>query len=347
MKQYLYKISALQAIAFAVLFTTLYSCKKDADGANLSSASDKMVIEAVSVDSAANGAVIYVTGTGLGGISTITFSNNNIPAAVVPTLNTSTSVVFSVPDTAWGGEQYIVFTNTKGVKDSIDFIVLAYPTITAVSRGYDFITGTIDTLTGTNLGDVTSVKLSGTSDYATIISQTQKQLIIEMPATSVSRASLEVTNATGTSTTTFELVSVENALVIYDDALENSFQSWSWGTDNINLSNASDKICGSYSLDAGWSSSWGGLQLGGGTIDLTDMTYFSFYAKGSSVDQVYKIWFNWTTYVEVTVPADEWTYFKYKVSDVASGITSLTNFTIQIEGDAVTGNYWDDIMFFK
>lgn len=347
MKKYFKNIiNKLPVVFLLAAIVLMNSCSKDNDGANFSKPGDP-VFSAISIDSGANGALVYVVGTGLGDMRSIIFSNQNVPAIITPTLNTATSVVFRVPDTAYGGKQNIVLTNSLGKSITVPFKVLAFATVSSVSPSNDFVTNSVITLSGVNLSDVTAVKLTGTSDVATIVSKTKKQLVIKMPSTTKSRATLDITNATGTSTTTQEFVSVANARVVYDDALQNGFQSWSWGVDNINFSNTSETMCGSYSMNAGWTGSWGGLQFGGGSIDLTGMTYLTFYVKGSAADQKYQIWLDWGPTTVITVPKNVWTYYRFKLSDFAPGKTSVGTFIVQIQGDAVSGNLWDDIMFVK
>ncbi len=249
-----YFINTINNLPFVVMLAAIVlinSCSKDSDGSNFSKAGDP-VFAAISIDSGANGALVYITGTGLGDMRSIIFSNKDVPASITPTLNTSSSIVFHVPDTAYGGNQNIILTNSQGKSITVPFKVLAFATVSSVSPSTDFATGSVLTLTGVNLSDVTTVKLTGTSDVATVVSKTKKQLVIQMPSTTKSRSTLDITNATGTSTTTQEFVSVANARVVYDDALQNGFQSWSWGVDKINFSNTSEIKCGNFSMDAGW-----------------------------------------------------------------------------------------------
>ncbi|MFT3845245.1 MAG: hypothetical protein QM725_09340 [Lacibacter sp.] len=347
MKKYFQNIiNKLPVVLLLAAIVLTNSCSKDSDGSNFSTAGNP-VFSAISIDSGANGAVVYVTGSGLGDLRSIIFSSQNVPALITPTLNTETSVVFRVPDTAYGGKQNIVLTNSLGKSITVPFKVLAFATVSSVSPSTDFMPGSVLTLSGVNLSDVTSVKLTGTSDVCTIVSKTKKQLVISMPATTKPRSTLDITNATGISTTTQEFVSVANARVVYDDALQNGFQSWSWGVDNINFSYGTEKMCGSYAMNAGWTGSWGGLQFGGGSIDLTGMNYLTFYVKGSAADQKYQVWLDWGPTTVITVPKNVWTYYKFKLSDFAPGKTSVGTFIVQIQGDAVAGNLWDDIMFIK
>src|SRR5207245_1978671 len=105
------------------------------------------------------------------------------------TLNTSTAIVFRVPDTVSGGPQNIVFTNSDGKTLIVPFTGLAFPKVTSASN-YDFVAGTQLTLTGNNLETVSKVVLHGSTSAATIVSKSKKQLVIKMPSTTVARAAL-------------------------------------------------------------------------------------------------------------------------------------------------------------
>ncbi|HOZ85780.1 MAG TPA: hypothetical protein PK191_09835 [Niabella sp.] len=338
---YLFQIVALLAISVMV-----HSCSKDSDGSNFSEPGSP-VFNSISIDSASNGTVVYITGTGLGDIRSIIFDKKSVPAIINPTLNTATSIVFNVPDTAKGGPQNIILTNSQGNSISVPFKVMAFANIADVSPAKDFMTGSTLTLKGVNLEDVSEVKLTGTNDKAKIITKEEKKLVIEMPVTAKPRSTLDITNSTGTTTTSQEFVSVANARVVYDDALKSGFQSWSWGVDKINLSFTGDKVCGTSSLSSGWTGAWGGLQLGGGMIDLTGMEYLTFYVKGGAANQAYTIFLDWGPQIQVNVPKGVWTYYRYKLSTLAPGKAKVENFTIQINGDPVDGNLWDNIMFIK
>lgn len=338
-------INLLPAIIIFTACVLFYSCAKDSDGSNFSKVGTPAFLS-ISNDSAANGAVIYVTGTGLGDIRSIIFDKENVPARITPTLNTSSSIIFNVPDTAKGGQQNIILTNSNGQSITIPFKVMAFAKVTASAPAQDFITGTELTLTGVNLDDVTDVKLTGSTDHPVIVSKGKKQLVLKMPATTKHRATLDITNATGTSTTALEFVSVENAKTVYTDQLDNNFQSWSWSLDNANFGYTTDKICGTRSFYGGYTGAWGGIQLGNGSLDVSDRTYLTFYAKGVDVDVPLQMNLNWGGWKDVTVPKNVWTYFRLKISDIAPGVTTVTFVNFQIKGDPYNVIF-DDIMFIK
>src|SRR6218665_2853289 len=173
-------------VAAMMLITTLSSCEKDKDGSP-DVAAGNMSSGSIDPGEAGGGELITLTGAGIGQIRSIVFEKNNVPAEFQPTLNTETSLIFHVPDTASGGSQNIIFTNVNGRELSVPFNVLAFPTVSAVSN-YNFIEGTEITLTGTNLDDVNKIIFISTTQEITIVSQSRKTLVIEMPATNIARA---------------------------------------------------------------------------------------------------------------------------------------------------------------
>ena len=321
------------------------SCKKDTDGRPQMDAGG-MESGTVAPGEAPGGELVILTGTGLGQIRSIVFDKNNVPAPFTPTLNTETNLIFRVPDTAYGGPQNIIFTNSEGKTLTVPFKVLAYPGVTSAFPT-DFIEGTEVTLTGSNLDDVTEVVFDGTSDKATIVSKERMKMVIKMPATTINRGFLKITNATGSRVMTQEFVNVSKALTVFSDQLDNGFENWGWGGNYAASSEA--LICGTSGLKAAYdpAGSWGGMQLGnGGSIDISGYKYFSFWVKGADVDKNVQFWLNWGNQKVITIPANKWTYFKYELAIAYPGVTSVNNVTFQIFDDGKTF-YFDDIMFFK
>lgn len=331
-------------LLFATLAMAVSACQKDSDGSPSVSPGNP-VSAGISPDSAAGGVVLTLTGTGLGDIRSVVFSNDSVPAPFFSTLNTETALVFRVPDTALGGPQNIIFTNSAGKTLVVPFKVLAYPGVTTAFPT-DFQAGTNVTLSGNNLDDVSSVVIEGTNDHATIVSKSKKQLVISMPATSANRGNLRITNATGDLVTSQEFVNVANAATVFSDQLDNGFQNWGWGGDY----NASGDviITGLSSMKAAYdpAGAWGGMQLGGGNINLSGYKYFSFWAKGADVDKNVQFFLNWGNVKVVTINANKWTYYKYELAVDYPGVTDVNNVTFQIF-DAGKTIYFDNIMFSK
>jgi hypothetical protein len=342
-KSLFYKIAGLPVLVLGLAFI-FYSCEKDTDGSP-GIKSGNPVSNGIFPDSAAGGDIVTLKGSGLGDMVSIVFDKQDVPAPFYSTLNTETAVVFRVPDTAFGGPQNIVFTNRAGKQLIVPFRVLAYPGVTTAFPT-DFQAGTVVTLTGSNLDDVTNVVIDGTTDQATIISKTRMQLVISMPATTVNRGKLKITNATGARVPELEFVYVPQATPVFTEQLESGFQNWGWG--GTYDASTDVFITGTKSLKAAYDANgtWGGLQLGGGSINLAGHKYFTFWAKGADVDKNVQFWLNWGNQKTVTIPANKWTYFRYELAIAYPGVTAVDNVTFQIV-EAGKTIYFDNIMFVK
>jgi IPT/TIG domain len=342
MKKITFNITALFAFCIAIAFS---SCEKDSDGSPDYKAGDPATSVGIKPDSGSGGAMLTLTGSGLGQMRSIVFDNKNVPAAFQSTLNTEENIIFRVPDTAYGGPQNIIFTNKDGKTLKVPFRVLAYPVISTVFPT-DFIAGTTVTLTGSNLDDVTAVVLNGTTDAATIVSKTRGQMVITMPATNLDRGFLKLTNATGSVVAAQEMMNVAKATIVFDEALQNGFQDWGWG--GAYTASTDDKITGLKSFKGAYdpAGAWGGIQLGGGAINLTTEKYFTFWAKGADEDKNVNVNLNWNNTKTITVPANKWTYFKYTLATDFPGTTSVGTVVFQMNGNGKT-IYFDNIMFVK
>lgn len=321
----------------------------------------------ISPDSAANGGMVTVTGTGLGDMRSIVFEKENVSALFYSTLNTETTIIFRVPDTAYGGEQNVIFTNSQGKQLVLPFRVLAYPTVSVVSD-YDFKEGTQITLTGTNLSDVETVTLTGTTDQATIVSKEKNKLVITMPASNTSKATLDIINSTGKMTTTQEFVNVPKNFVAFDDdwgqaaAYGGTVQSWSFGCsaysyDGMVKTGAKslrvDYVDGGLSLFLGCN--WATPNLA--FTNFYTPKYITFWARGEASDVNITIvpdnpWPGndmWggpvaTGSKTITVNKDVWTYFKIPANFITGGYSRL-NF--KIEGSTDKTVYYDNILLVK
>ena len=337
---------SLLPIIFVLLAITFNACKKDSDGSPESKAGTP-VFGSINPTEASGGKVVTITGSGLGDIRSIVFDNKNVPAVFSPNLNTDAAIIFRVPDTAFGGNQNIILTNSAGKTLSVPFKVIALPILSTIWPT-DFQQGSTVTITGNNLDDVTTVTIDGTEETATIVSKDRKKLVITMPASSVDNGKIKVTNASGSSVSAISLVNIDKAVAVFTDDFMNGFQSWSWGgtfepsTDFF--------ITGTKSCKAAYdpSGTWGGLQMGnGGSIDVSACRYFSFWVKGADVDKKIQFWINWgNQHSDIVIPANVWTYFKYDMVTDFAGVTSVNNVTFQIYEEGHT-MYFDNVVFTK
>jgi large repetitive protein len=137
------------------------------------------------------GTPVTITGTNLGGASSVKF---NGVAAVIGG-NTSTTITTTVPATATTGP--ITVTTAGGTATSpTNFTVGSPPTITSFSPTSGPV-GTEVTITGTNLDNATAVRFGGVS--ATITSHTATQVVATVPVGALT-GPITVTTPGGTAT---------------------------------------------------------------------------------------------------------------------------------------------------
>jgi hypothetical protein len=356
-KLFCYRSFLIVLVVLSVLL--LQACKKDKDG-NPGAPSGNLIAENLTPSTASGGTLLTLTGTGLGDIRKIVFDKDSVPAPFYSTLNTESAIVFRVPDTVSGGAQNIVFTNGAGKTLTVPFTGLAFPSVTAVSN-YDFEAGTELTLTGNNLETVSKVVLNNSTDQATIVSKSKKQLVIKMPATTVARAALNITNVTGTTLTTQEFVNLSQAFQIFTDDYGAGFENGSWGdaafiaTDEFKT--GAKSIAKKYQK-GNWHliglSNWGT-----GVAQDPAYKYLTVWIKGASRDySLYimsdKITGGYGNYLDankINVPANVWTYFKVPLSTINLWATGSTfnqlGFRIQGPDAQDETFYFDDVLLVK
>src|SRR5450759_291949 len=352
------KIELLSFLVFSFALA-LSSCKKDSDGSPSVKAGTP-ILESITPALASGGDLITLKGSGLGDMRSIIFEKDSIPAYLMSTLNTENVILFRVPSDGIGGAQNIIFINSVGKTLVVPFNVQAFPQVNSVSN-YDFVTGTQITLTGTNLNDVTDVLLTGTIVHATIISKVKTKLVISMPATTVTRTTLDITNVTGMITTTMEFVSITNNFVMYADAwgpgdYKSGVQSWSYG---CNVSETSQEFkTGTKSLKVDYADGGLSLFLGSDWGDpmhvFTDWyapAFMTFWAKGGGKDVSLLIktdkppddgTYSGAGDKIVSVPKDVWTYFKIPAGTWTGKYGRLN---IIISGSTSRTVYFDDLLY--
>ena len=338
------RISILALIITAFAFS-ISSCVKDTDGSPSYPAGTPVLTNIEPVEGQ-GGTMLTIAGTGLGDIRSAVFSSGSVPATVTSTLNTDTHLLIRVPDTAVGGDQKIVLTNSEGKTLEIPFKVIALPILSSVFPN-DFEAGSTVTITGNNLDDVSEVVIDGTTDAATIVSKTKKQLVITMPASEVISGKLKVTNLSGFTVSSQVFTNIDKAVQVFTDNLKNGFESWSWGGAYAPSTEAF--ITGTSSMKAAFDAGgWGGMQLGNsGSVDASACRYFAFWAKGADVDFDVQVTVNWGPWKGFTIPAKTWTYFKFDLLTAGwTNLNAVNNVTFQIKGADKTF-YFDNIVFLK
>ncbi|RKD20226.1 cell shape determination protein CcmA [Pelobium manganitolerans] len=344
--------------AFVAGITLFSSCEKDENG--YSEASGSPSPGTIDPGQAAGNEVLTLTGSGIGGVTSVIFEKDSVEATFNPNFNTESAIIFRVPSDAIPGQQSIIFKNSKGVEFKVPFKVLGLPAVLSVSN-YNFVKDGEIVLTGKNLGDVSSVVFQGTTTPLTVVSKTATTLTLKMPETTFAQAKLEITNEAGKITTTQEFVNLDNAFHIFTDAYGAGIDNGSWGPAEITTTVAKT---GTSSFKAGYNKgNWsadGFANWGTGIEKSADFKYFSFWVKGADRDLTFYItgdkkaggdYGNSDRTTPITVPANVWTYFKLKISDVgfwANG-NSMQRMGWWIPGpdDADAVIYFDDVIFIK
>lgn len=362
----LHTFNRIAGLSFVMLLTgfLISSCEKDTDGSPQIKPGEPVATK-IFPDSAAGGAVVTLTGAGLGDIRSIVFEKGNVPASFQSTLNTENAIIFRVPGEVAGGTQNIVFTNSAGKTVSVPFRALAYPTVSDVSN-YNFTKDTEITITGNNLEDVTAVafadSVKGVSDAATIVSKEKKQLVVKMPASSLTRGTLSITNSTGRIRTKQEFINSDQAYKIFTDAYGDGFQDGSWG--DAGAVSTQEAKSGTASVGKTFQKgNWHLIALANWSASAipysADYTYVTGWIKGASAD--YSLYLTtdagnkgFGDFVEtnkIDVKAGTWTYFKFKLSDIDFWVPGKTlkqvGFRIQGPDKQDETFHFDDIMLVK
>ena len=336
-------ITTLLLLGVATFLVT--SCKKDVHVSPTASE--------ITPDSAAGGALLTITGSGLRNIESIVFDLGNVPVAFNPNFNTDNAVLFRVPTDANVGDQHIVFTTTTGYQFSLPFRVLAVPSLVSAFPQEWEAGGTV-TITGNYLSTVNHVAIVGSADTATIVSRDAKQLVVTLPATDQGKVKLAITNSAGTSITPFSLVNMDKQLKFFTDGYGSGMQDWSWDASSIS-NDPNFAVASNSSLKESYSKGgWQGLSFhSDNPISISDYTTLSFYVKGGTEDNTVDVAPDAISsgtgkIVKVTVPANVWTFVNIPVVGNYDGVV-CQRFNFQIEGnnDADQVLYYDNVLLVK
>jgi hypothetical protein len=201
------------------------------------------------------------------------------------------------------------------------------------------------------------------------VSKSKKQLVITMPATSLTRTKLDITNSTGTMTTIQEFVSITNNFIVFADdwgpgAYSAGIQNWSWGCSAYSATNflksgtsslRVDYVDGGLSLFLGcnWAADPNNLTF---TTWYPDRKFFSFWGRAVDADVNITIvpdnpWYGnaWgaptaSGSITVTIPKNEWKYFKIPANTWTGDYSRID---LKIQGSTDKTVYFDDILFIK
>ncbi|MBC7872493.1 MAG: IPT/TIG domain-containing protein [Ferruginibacter sp.] len=355
------KIFQTKSLVFAgiaaAIFLTIGSCQKDKSGSPAGTASPNPTGNLIRPDSGSGNTILTLEGSGLSEMRSIVFDKNNVPGTFNPNFNTDNALVFRVPDTAFGGPQNIIFTNSLGKQLIVPFRVIALASVASASQ-YSFSAGESITLTGNNLDNVSAVTFDVAGTAATIVSKTRKTMVITMPASTVVSTKLKITNASGTITTTQEFVNADQAFVFFRDTYHNGEQDAAWG--DPGTVSPVVKVSGNSSYGKKYQKgNWHLMGFGWNGISQGSYQYLSFWMKGGLID--HEIFVNsdksaggiraYNSYEKIDVKADVWQYYKIPLSTLKLWQTgtpfSQIAWSIKGPDNADETMYLDDVMLIK
>ncbi|HYH15506.1 MAG TPA: IPT/TIG domain-containing protein, partial [Flavisolibacter sp.] len=225
--------------------------------------------------------------------------------------------------------------------------VIALPTVATISTT-DFEAGTTITITGNNLGDVSSVVIDGTTEQVTIVSKDRKTLVIRMPASNVNFAKLKITNSSGDRVTDQALTNMSKALKFFTEGFDQGMQDWSWSSEH--LVSSTEAFMGTKSLRSVYSAnSYGAISIHyDANIPFADYSFLTFWAKGGAKDLQLTVWPDPdnSKAKSVTIPANVWTYVKVPLADFKNAVTQRLNLQGMNTTDNITVHF-DNILFIK
>ena len=309
-----------------------------------------------------------INGTNLGSATNVTF--NGYSAYFNRALITDNSIVVQVPSKTPYlpplANDSLVVTTLYG-KVAYKFSILPPPPTVSSYSNYNFYSGSQITLKGVGFAAVSSVILTaaaGGTANITIASKNDTVMVLQFPATTITRGFLTFTyTAGGTKTISDaqELVDLDNAYRIFTDNYQNSWENGSWSgqagisTDVFKTGSASFKGVfpkGGWKIE-GFQNWWPSLPYD------ASYKYLAFWVKGGAAEQTVTIQTNTSSkgygqnqnFNPITVPANDWKYFKIPLSSIdfwsAGKTLQQIGFFIKgpDSGDEVL--YFDDVILIK
>lgn len=342
-------INKLMLLFLTGVISILASCSKDDLGTP--------TFKSITPGTGPGGMLVTLEGSNLSEIRSIVFDGNNAPAGFNPNFNTDEAILFRVPDTASGGAQNIILTNLDGSILKVPFNVVAFPNV-MTSSNYNYSAGDEITFSGINLEGVTTVKLEDGTD-AEVVSKSGKSLVIKMPANTLPRTKLIISNASGSTTTADEYVNIALAFQIFTDDYQNGFADGSWG-DAGKKSEAEFKTGSASATKTYAKGNWHLINFArwGNPVEKDpDWKFLVTWIKGGSLD--YDLYFGTDKSVggfgsfnegnKITVKANVWNYYKIPIDklDFWEGGGGFEQFGIRIQGPDAQDEtfYFDDILF--
>ncbi|MBE7171690.1 MAG: IPT/TIG domain-containing protein [Williamsia sp.] len=291
------------------------------------------VISALSPNPVKHQSNLTVTGTDLDLTRQVLFEGVSTPVTSFVS-QSATQLVVKVPASAQKGKLNLVAASGVKTSSAADLDVLL-PTISLIAPN-PIDTGANLALTGTNLDLVSSISFVGVTNAVTgFVSQTPTQLVVKVPAgTLKGKLTLNVVNSTLTVTTAADL-QINGGLPplpdftfpIYTDALQNTFQDWSY-TDTHDFNSTANVRQGSKSIKAVYNAGNGyqGLTFHAGTAASTagyTRLEFSVFGETGTAGKKINVIVNgnYGSPYQVTIVGGEWTTYSVTMANIGNPAT--------------------------
>jgi hypothetical protein len=160
------------------------------------------------------GTSVTITGTDLGGATSVRFNGT---AQTTFTSNSSTQIVLNVPAGATTGTLTVTTPGggTSAASSQTFTVLPTAPVLTAVAPSPGGL-GQAITLTGTNLGSPTALTINGADALAGIISTTGSSLVVRVPLGAAAAGTVSITTANGTATLPFSVMAAPGNALAFD-----------------------------------------------------------------------------------------------------------------------------------
>lgn len=291
------------------------------------------VITALSPNPVKHQSNLTITGTDLDLTKQVLFEGVSTPVTVFVS-QSATQLVVRVPAAAQKGKLNLVAASGVKSPSAADVDVLL-PAITMMAPN-PIDAGANLTITGTNLDLVSGISFVGAASTVTSFeSQTPTQLVVKVPAgTLKGKLTLNVLNSTLTVTTAADL-QINGGLpplpdfpfAIYTDALQNTFQDWSF-TDTHDFNSTANVRQGARSIKAVYNAVNGyqGLTFHAGTAAPTagyTRLEFSVFGEAGTAGKKINVVINgnYSSPYQVTITGGEWTTYSVTMANLGNPAT--------------------------
>lgn len=266
------------------------------------------------------------------------------------------NIPLNVPTLGDSATNKLVVVTQHG-KATFNFTTLTPPPTVAAVSTTDFLAGSTTTLTGVGFASVSAVGLTGTSDKCTIVSQSDAQLVIKFPTTTVATANLVFSYTSAGKTLTVNskdlFINLDQAYQIFTDDFQNGWYANSWGP---TAASTTVSKTGSASLALTYpKGNWWANGVGSNVpLQTAGYKYLAFWIKGGK--ESYTLFFTADTRggfansdqgEPVSVPANDWTYIKLPLSALNIQGSQHFGFWIMGPNDQDEIFYIDDLVLLK